>query len=143
MIITDDLDNLRSKKEELETQDLNLDVNQKINITEDDELYRRISIHPSHWKNATTVSSAAFRLKKGEDGISVDLARLTTPEKSVLNREKYRLAVLKASVPMSEGLSCVHDPLEDGTNDAHSLIVGNINKGVSRTLARAATPVEL
>jgi hypothetical protein len=108
-------------------------------IQDDDHLYRRL--HPTHIDEQGIVSSAAFNDDTGD--ISVDLARLTTPEESV-DRAKgigYGLAELIASFPRQLGLLVTHDPQPD--NDAHTLIQtippGNKGRRLRRDLARAAT----
>ena len=60
-------------------------------ITEEDNLYRcfPLSDEPKYtvfWKieNGQKIpSSAAFKTKKDEDGLSVDIEKLTTPKKAV------------------------------------------------------------
>jgi hypothetical protein len=107
-------------------------------ITTEDGLLRRIVIHPDYIKPDQTITSFAFKPRKVDvDGLSVDLERLTTPEDAILDRTKFRLARLKASIPLSLGLACVHDPKADCP--AHSLIQGDFTSSVRRQLALAAT----
>jgi hypothetical protein len=74
-------------------------------ITTKDGLLRRVVIHPSYIKPNQKITSFAFKPRKVDvDGLSVDLERLTTPEVAIIDRTKYRLARLQASVPMSLGL---------------------------------------
>jgi len=106
-------------------------------ITNSDGLLRRIIIHPSHIKPDNTISSFAFKPRKVDvDGLSVDLERLTTPEVAIVDRTKFRLARLQASVPLSLGLICIHTPKTD--NPAHSLIRGNFTQSMCRQLASSA-----
>lgn len=90
-----------------------------------DELYRRLS-KISHIKKNGKISSAAFkRNKQPENSISVDLARLTTPQESLSRvgeerKEQFILGVLIAAYPRSIGFSVRQDSLPD--NLAHSLI---------------------
>lgn len=120
-------------------------------ITGEDELIRRVPQQPSFFKqNAQgklVLSSAAFTLKKDEDGLSVDIAALTTLEQAVytqrtLSGEAVTGALLLAAVPLSLGCTCVHDPTaasaEQPANEAHALIKGNINKSLARKLADAS-----
>ncbi|RZJ92993.1 MAG: hypothetical protein EOO60_06500, partial [Hymenobacter sp.] len=79
-------------------------------ITGEDELIRRVPQQPSFFKqNAqgeSVLSSAAFTLKKDEDGLSVDIMALTTLEQAVytqrtLSGEAVTGALLLAAVPLS------------------------------------------
>jgi hypothetical protein len=67
-----------------------------VQIENEDFLLRRIPISPSYIKPDGSISSFAFTLKKGEDGISTDLERLADNEKSILDRTKFRLAKINA-----------------------------------------------
>lgn len=104
-------------------------------ITEADSLYRRfpISDEPKYsvfWKqdsNGNKIpSSAAFKTKPNENGLSVDIAALTTPEQTKGPNNNFGVAEIPASIPLQSGYSCNHDPLPD--NNAHALIVGNTDK---------------
>lgn len=107
-------------------------------ITTEDGLLRRIIINPSYIKKNRQITSLAFKPRKVDvDGLSVDLERLTTPEDVIIDRTKFRLARLQASVPMALGLNCIHAPRED--NIAHSLIQGHFTTSICRQLALAAT----
>jgi hypothetical protein len=54
-------------------------------IADDDQLYRRLA--PAHVNPDGTVNSAAFRRGKAFDSsVSVDLARLTSPERTLASR---------------------------------------------------------
>ncbi len=65
-------------------------------------------------------TSAAFSLREGEKGLSVDLERLTTPAASIKDRKAFRLCALRAGAVRKLYLTCWHDPLPD--NKAHSQI---------------------
>jgi len=101
-------------------------------ITTNDILFRRFPIEPlsdSFFKvvNGRKIpTSAAFKTKRGENGLSVDVAALTTPEKSVLDKEKFGLCSFPASIPLAQHFECVHDPEPD--NPAHALILGDTKK---------------
>ena len=116
-----------------------------VQIGNEDFLLRRIPISPSYIKPDGSISSFAFTLKKGEDGISTDLERLADKDKSVLDRTKYRLAKINAGIirnDINDGLDCKHNPLPD--NYAHSLITsqtGKISDSKSRAMARSAIVV--
>jgi hypothetical protein len=102
----------------------------------DDELYRRLA--PGHLNPDGTVNSAAFKVRGRPDPrISVDLARLTTPEEVLAraSRPGFGLGVLAARVPRSLGFTVRPDPLPD--NLAHALIEGENDRAKCRLLARA------
>lgn len=111
-----------------------------VSIGNDDNLLRRIPILPSYIKSDGSISSFAFSLRKGEDGISTDLERLTDYQTSVLDRTKFRLARINAGIirnEINDGLDCMHNPQPN--NYAHSLIVsqtGKITDSKSRMMAR-------
>lgn len=111
-------------------------------IAERDELYRRLSKR-SHIKKNGKVSSAAFkRNKQPENSISVDLARLTTPQESLARvgeerKAEFVLGILVAEYPRSIGFCVRHDPLPD--NCAHSLIEGQNDGEKCNLLAEATT----
>ena len=107
-------------------------------ITPEDKLIRRIIRQPDFFKEVDGVlrpSSAAFKLKSGEDGVSVDIQALTTLEKAIPNTVTHTGAILPAQVPLSLGLPCVHDPVPG--NDAHALIK-NVTASIAKRLAKAA-----
>jgi hypothetical protein len=100
-------------------------------IEDDDELYRRL---PSeHVKNDGTISSVAFCFRGEPDpSLSVDLAKLTTPQE-VLQRARKPgagVGVITAGVPRGLGLTVRHDPIREdneqglAANPAHTLIEG-------------------
>ncbi|MEW6493156.1 MAG: hypothetical protein AB1589_11705 [Cyanobacteriota bacterium] len=111
-------------------------------IAERDELYRRLSKR-SHIKKNGKVSSAAFkRNKQPENSISVDLARLTTPQESLARvgeerKAEFVLGILVAEYPRSIGFCVRHDPLPG--NCAHSLIEGQNDGEKCNLLAEATT----
>lgn len=107
-------------------------------ITSEDGLLRRIIIDPSYIKPDNTITSLAFKPRRVDvDGLSVDLERLTTASASIVDRTRFRLARIRASVPLSLGLSCVHAPKAD--NPAHTLIQGAFTNSTCRQLASSAS----
>lgn len=118
----------------------------KYTITNLDLLYRRFSIidepkFASFWKleNGRKIpSSAAFKTKPNEDGLSVNIASLTTPEKIVLNANEFGVAEIAALLPIGLGFECKHKPRP--RNRSHAIIVGNTNP-IARKLANAITHV--
>lgn len=112
----------------------------RVIINDEDRLLRRVQFtNPDFIKPDGTPASSSFSLKKDEDGLSVDLERLTTQEKSIVSREIYRLFSIDASFTSSLGLLNEHDPKPD--NYAHSLIKGNITRTIARKLAVTAVRV--
>ncbi|MBK9353486.1 MAG: hypothetical protein KA278_05430 [Flavobacterium sp.] len=115
-------------------------------ITDVDFLYRRFSIldEPNYavfWKldNGRKIpSSAAFKTKSNEDGLSVNIAALTTPKATVGNAEEFGVAEISASTPIGLGYECEYNPQPD--NNAHALIVGD-TKPIAKKLAKAVTQV--
>jgi len=115
-------------------------------ITNSDFLYRRFSIleEPNYavfWKleNGKKIpSSAAFKTKPNENGLSVDIATLTTPETTVGNSNEFGVAEFSAETPINLGYVCIHDPMPD--NNAHALIVGD-TKPIAKKLSKAITRV--
>ncbi len=103
-------------------------------VDDDDELYRRLA--PDFVKSDGTVSSAAFKRGKVPDPeVSVDLARLTTPDETLrrANRLHHGIGVLIARVPRELGLTVRHDPVEG--NPAHAVIEGQTSREQPRLLA--------
>jgi len=105
-------------------------------ITISDILYRRIPKNdPNFWKELNGVkilSSAGFKTKSYEDGLSVDIAELTTPKKSLALYPNFVLAKIPASIPIDEGYECEHKP--SNKNKSHAIIKGN-TKPIARKLA--------
>lgn len=105
-------------------------------VLDDDELYRRLA--REHVNEDGTVNSAAYKLRGRPDlGISVDLARLTTPQQVIASHPHAGVGVLVARVPRSMGFDVRHDPLPD--NPAHCLIEGENTRAKCRLLAEATT----
>ena len=75
-----------------------------------------------------TASSRVFKLREADHGeLSVDVKSMCSAEKSVGDLEKFILFELSNQVVLDiedPKLITLHDPLEDGTNDAHAVIVG-------------------
>jgi hypothetical protein len=115
-------------------------------ITDADFLFRRFSIldEPNYavfWKleNGKKIpSSAAFKTKADEDGLSVNIAALSSPQATVGNAEEFGVAEIPASIPIGLGYECKHNPQPD--NDSHALIVGD-TKPIAKKLSKAITQV--
>lgn len=110
-------------------------------ILDEDRLLRRILDSPPEFiiKPDGTPSSSNFSLRSGEEGLSVDIERLTTHEVAIQDPKRFRLYSLLAEDTIELDLENVHAPLED--NYAHALIKGNITRSVARKLAKKAQPV--
>ena len=96
-------------------------------------LYRRV--HKSKLDGG--ISKSAFALGRGERGVSVDWADLTTAQRA-LERAKVpehnALYSLSTGGVRSLGLIVEHDPVPD--NPAHSLVIGDNGPAVRFKLAR-------
>lgn len=109
-------------------------------IRPEDRLLRRIQyLNPHFIKDDGTPASSSFSLKRGEDGLSTDIERLTTYAIAIVDTDRFRLYALSAGFITSLGLQNIHDPKEE--NYAHALIKGTITRGTSRKLAKAATRI--
>lgn len=98
-------------------------------IADADDLYRRI--HPSQVKDGRP-TRAAFT----DPELSVDLARLTTPEQCLSGHASHGLASITAGHARSLGQDVFHNPL--GTNPAHALVKGKKTPRIGRSLAGSA-----
>jgi hypothetical protein len=104
-------------------------------VADADELYRRI-VHYFVLDDGR-VSSAAFKDRRGkpDPSISVDIARLTTPEACLAHapNASFRLGGLLAAAPRALGFDVRHDPEPD--NYSHALILGDNSAAKCRRLA--------
>lgn len=112
-----------------------------VKIDDDDFLLRRVPFtDPNYIKQNGTITSFAFSPRKQDtNGLSVDIEKLTSYKKSVIDRTKFRLYRLQAYIPKSHGLECVHDP--ESENSAHALIQGGFTRAICKKLASAAERV--
>ena len=110
---------------------------ERIQIVDNDELYRRISPKwREHYKQTGRISSAAFLPPKFETTISVDVARLITIEKCLENYLDNGLSILPAESVRIAGLDVNHTP--NRCNYAHADISGNFTRGTRKKLANIA-----
>jgi hypothetical protein len=106
-------------------------------IKDTDRLLRRCRFaDPSYVKDDMSVTSFAFKLRKSETGLSVDIERLTTYKQSIKDPLQYRLFSLFASQIRGTGADCIHKPLTD--NYAHAEIIGSITNSIASKLAKVA-----
>jgi hypothetical protein len=109
-------------------------------IDREDLLNRRVL--RCYIKSNGGISSAAFKdRKKPDPELSVDLARLATPERTLSYCPGRGMGVVQvsASVPLDMGLTVEHCPVPD--NDAHCLVKGMTEKRQCQVLAEKATIV--
>jgi len=100
-----------------------------------DALYRRVA---EYWiKESGEISSAAFQNAVGTDEMSVDLARLTTPQTTALNESNYGVASFLAGVARELDQEVFHSPTQD--NVAHSTVKGEKTRSIRRKLGRKST----
>jgi len=100
-----------------------------------DALYRRVA--ESWIKESGEISSAAFQNAVGTDEMSVDLARLTTPQTTALNESNYGVASFLAGVARELDQEVFHSPTQD--NVAHSTVKGEKTRSIRRKLGRQST----
>lgn len=99
-----------------------------------DRLYRRLPAETI--RNGKAGRGAYYFQGEPDPSISVDLARLTTPDATRLRAprpERFGVGEISASVPLRLGLTVRHDPTRD--NPAHSLIEGATTRAICQTLA--------
>jgi len=118
---------------------------EKIDLLPNDSLLRRVQfLDPLFIKEDGTPASSSFTLKKlkdgrFEDGLSVEVERLTTFQTAIQDVNRFRLFALTVAYVQSLELACEHDPLPD--NFAHALIKGNISRSVARKLAQGTVRI--
>jgi hypothetical protein len=84
----------------------------------------------------------SFTPKKGDDGLSGDLERLSSFEKATLKSDKYRLLKINVGVvrdEINDGLDVIHNPIPE--NDAHCLLIGKITEGKAGQLLKKSMEV--
>jgi hypothetical protein len=114
-----------------------------IDIADSDFVLRRVPTYlPNYVKPDGTITSRAYQKKREDDGISVDMERLSTLEKAILGDKRYRLLRINVGIirhPINDGLDVVHSPIAD--NDAHSLITGHITESKQKQLLKNSAEV--
>ncbi|MEP0711640.1 hypothetical protein [Algoriphagus sp.] len=72
-----------------------------------------------------SATSRVFKLREKDEGmLSVDLKSRTTAERAISDPGKFMLFELKNESVEEVALETVYDPLDDGSNNAHALIIG-------------------
>lgn len=113
-------------------------------VLDEDYVLRRVpTFLPNYIKPDGTISSLAFNLKKNEDGLSVDLERLSSFEKATLGRTDFRLLKLNCGEirnEINDGIDVIHNPVEG--NYAHSLITGKITRRKQKQLVKISKEID-
>ncbi len=112
-------------------------------VSDRDELYKRIPpLIPgtqdiiSYYKENDRLPSSVFKPHSKDDKPSVNIARLTTIEKTLAGHHNFGLASIITSTIRSLDLDVVHKP--DGDNPAHAEIEGNLTGAKARKIAKSA-----
>lgn len=110
-----------------------------LDILDEDDLYRRV---PDVWlKEDGEVSSAAFQNTTNSDDMSVDLARLTTPQTTVSEYPNCGVASFRAALARQLGQKVLHAPIL--RYPAHSTVRGKKTHGIRRKFAKGSTVILL
>jgi hypothetical protein len=100
-----------------------------VEILDNDNLFRRVPMYnPNCIKPDGSATSFAFKTKRNEDGLSVDLEKLTTVEKSILDSSKFALFSINVGYVRQvepDKMDIEYNPTDD--NLAHCLIVPAVN----------------
>lgn len=99
----------------------------KVQVAYDESLYRRYYSTPEkRFSNPDgSPHSRIFKPREKDNGeVSVDVKSLTTAAVSISDPSKYVLFEIANSDVVDLGLDTFHDPLLDGSNDAHAVIIG-------------------
>lgn len=90
-------------------------------------LYRRSFSSPEkNFLNPDgTATSRVFKLRDKDNGeLSVDVKSLTNIKIAIADSSRFFLFELENKIVIEQGLITYHDPLNDGSNDAHAVITG-------------------
>jgi hypothetical protein len=98
-------------------------------VEDEHELYRRV--HPDWIKSSGKISSAAFKQKTPD--LSVNIARLTTPEKTLYGYPRHGLGSLLATTFRIENLEIYHVPVS--CNHAHAIVYGKITGPMAKRIS--------
>lgn len=123
-------------------------MNKGDKLNSEEILLRRVYRKDKRYINPQTgrpVSRAFSPSPKDSGKLSVNIERLTTYEKSVVDSIKFTLFKFPASLAFELGLDCIYDPIEtpEEYNPAHSLIIGidSEDESIPGILARKAVEV--
>ena len=101
-------------------------ANRKL-VSKDEWLYRRGFCKPekNYMNPDGTATSRVFKLREKDNGeLSVDVKSMTTAEISIGDVTKHFLFEISNKAVEKIELKTYHAGLDDGTNDAHAVIVG-------------------
>ena len=95
-------------------------------VSREEWLYRRYYLPVNKYTNPDgSATSRVFKLREKDNGkLSVDVKAMTTYEKSVGDPDRFFLFEIWNTDVEEIGLITEHAPLPDGSNDAHSVILG-------------------
>lgn len=95
-------------------------------VSLDEWLYRRSFLPEKKFMNPDgSATSRVFKPREKDNGeLSVDVKSLTTAEKAVGDASRFFLFEVSNKSVNDLELESFHDPLEDGSNDAHAVITG-------------------
>ena len=119
-------------------------------IRKEDYLLRRFPISESRSDFYKVIngkkipSSFAFKTKRGENGLSVNIKVLTQDlQDFMIDPSSYSAVEFLAEIPLSSGHDCVHDPFpaEESKNGAHALILGDTGK-LAKKLSKNCAVIE-
>ncbi len=85
-------------------------------------------------------TSRAFAPRPKDNGkLSVDIERLTTYKKAIIDSNRFVLFAFLAEIAYQLGLNCIYEPI-NGFNPAHALITGfpDDDESIPGILARQA-----
>jgi hypothetical protein len=108
---------------------------EKIILTDNDTVLRRIPNKSSHIKKDGALLSANFI----GPNTSVNIERLTTIEETLVGYENFGLVRVLTGSIRELGADVVHDPIEN--NYSHAVIPGKRSVSVARKLANIATMI--
>ena len=108
-------------------------------------LFRAILPNPVFWKSDGSLSSAAFKIRSGENGLSVDRQMNRSIDECIaFISQTLQGSIVSVSVSdvHTYGAEVVYDPIE-GHNEFHSLIIRNdatkrLTPGQAKNLASIA-----
>ena len=103
-------------------------------ISDEDRLFRRI---PPQWIKPEGISSAAFKQRPLD--LSVNIARLTTPQKVLLNYPNYGIGIITAGFFRNLKLVIYHAP--EPCNYAHAIVFGKITQSLAKKISLSAKPL--
>ncbi|MET2985997.1 hypothetical protein [Aureibaculum conchae] len=117
---------------------------------ETENFYRRVYRKDKRYIDHRTgrPTSRAFTPRPKDDGkLSVDLASLTTPLKSIANSSRFCLWLINNKTILDLKLSAIYDPVKnnDVDNPSHCIIIGfnEEDESVPGILSRTSTKVNI